>query len=266
MTNTAIATETFQRLLGDPEHSAILLDLDGTLAPIVPDPDGVAIDEGIRRVLPALRDRFGLVAFISGRSLDALNRIVGMPGVVYSGNHGQQLMGREGTPLPVPETDLTALQEFAERWSPETLDRLGVWLENKRHTLTFHYRNAADPDAAEHYLATQVAPVGTDAGLRVSPGRMSLEVHPGGTISKGTAAQAILDAHPGIRQVVSLGDDRTDVDVWRMLDTLTKRGDLDLGVGIGVLSDETPDIVREHAHLTVEGIPGSADVLARLAA
>lgn len=259
-------TAALEPLRRAPDRTAILLDLDGTLAPIVPDPTGVRVDEAIRRVLPTLADRYGALAFVSGRSLHDLAQIVGMDGVIYSGNHGQEIVGRDDTPIPTPRVELADLQDFAAQWEPAMLERLGIWLENKRQTLTFHYRNAPDPDLAEHYLATEVAPMGSAAGLRVAPGRMSLEVHPGGTTSKGTAARAILTAHPGIRQVLSLGDDRTDVAVWRLLDQLTERGDLDVGIGIGVLSDETPDVVREHAHLTVPGIPGVAEVLARLAA
>ncbi len=264
--DSATSTTALDPLRDDPGSSAILLDLDGTLAPIIPQPDGVAIPDDIREVLPTLRDRYGVVAFISGRSLHDLRRIVGMDGVIYSGNHGQQIIGRDGEPMPTPPVDLSALQEFAARWCDRTLDRLGIWLENKEQTLTFHYRNAADPDAAELYLAREVATAGADAGLRVAPGRMSLEVHPGGSTSKGTAARAILDAHPRIRRVVSLGDDRTDVDVWRLLDELTSNGSLEVGVSVGVMSDETPDVVRENADVAVNGVPGSAGVLRHLAA
>ena len=104
------------------------------------------------------------------------------------------------------------------------------------------------------------------SGLRVEPGRMSLEVHPAGDSSKGTAVRAILDRESAIRSAISVGDDRTDVTVWHMLDTLRAEGRLAGSLSVGVLSAETPPIVTESADTLIEGVAGTERFLAALVA
>ncbi len=252
-------------LTSDPGSLALLLDLDGTLAPIVPDPAGVVIPAEIRRSLETLAPRLGLLAFISGRSLTDLRRIVDMDGVVYSGNHGTEIVDTGGRPLDAGAGDLTPLQEFARGWDPRDLEDHGLWLEDKGATLTFHYRNAPDIDAAVSFLATTVAPRGRDAELRVEPGRMSLEVHPAGGTSKGTAVRIILETAPAIRSAISVGDDRTDVTVWAMLGALRSDGRLDAALRVGVRSPETPPVVLESADHLIDGVvPGTEGLLREL--
>ncbi len=252
--------------VADPADSAILLDLDGTLAPIVERPDEVAIPATLRVLLQRLPGRYGLVAFISGREMGQLRRIVGLEEVAYSGNHGMELLLADGRLLPPPGIDLNPIRAFATSWPPETLQPHGIWLEDKGATLTLHYRTAIDLDRARDFLETHVAPAGAAAGLRVAPGRMSLEVHPAGGVSKGTAAGALLDAVPSIRHAVSIGDDRTDTDVWRALRERVAEGALASGVGIAVTSAETPSIVIAEADALVPGIARVERVLARLCA
>lgn len=259
-------SELLASAVGDPRRSAILLDLDGTLAPIVERPEQVDIPAALRALLVALPTRYGLVAFVSGRALGELRRIVGLDDVAYSGNHGMELVLADGRSLPPPGIDLSALRAFVSEWPADRLRPHGIWLEDKGATLTFHYRTAPDPEWAWTFLETRVAPAGTDSGLHVAPGRKSLEVHPPGGVNKGSAVAALLEATPGIRHAVSLGDDRTDTDVWRMLRELTLAGALATGVGIAVTSSETPAVVIESADALVAGIAGVEQVLAHLAA
>lgn len=248
----------------DPARSAVLLDLDGTMAPIIPDPQAVAIHPAIRGVLPQLRERYGLVAVVSGRQLGALRTIVGMEGIAYAGNHGLEIVAACGDAVPVPGVDLAPLAELATRWPPDRLTGHGVWLENKLQTLTFHYRGADDPAAASNFLRDNVAPDGRAAGLRVEQGRMSLEVHPAGTASKGTATAALLGLMPELEHVVSIGDDRTDTTVWQYLHGQRAAGRLLDAIAIGVLSAETPQVVHDVADYLVAGIEGTAAVLTHL--
>ena len=245
----------------------MLLDLDGTLAPIVERPQDVQIPDEIRRLLPVLSARYGLVAFISGREITELQRIVGLEAAAYSGNHGVEIRLRDGRGLPVPEAQpgTKPLREFAARWAPDVLGGWGVWLEDKGATLTFHYRTAPDPDLAAARLREHVAPAAVAEGLLAEPGRMSLEVHPGGPVNKGTAFRALLDEHPKVRRAVSLGDDRTDVTIWREFRKLVDAGRLDTAIAIGVRSDETPPEVLEEADILVDGVYGSMTVLSHLA-
>ncbi len=253
-------------LVTEPGRSAILLDLDGTLAPIVARPDDVDIPLPLRALLATLPGRYGLVAFVSGRALGDLRRIVGLDGVAYSGNHGMELVLTDGRSLPPPGIDLRSLRAFVAEWPAGRLQPFGIWLEDKGATLTFHYRTAPDPERARVYLETHVAPAGTVAGLSVAPGRMSLEVHPPGGVNKGTAVAALLRETPGIHHAVSVGDDRTDTDVWSVLRQMIRSGELVTGAGIAVTSSETPSVVLESADALVAGVAGVEQVLAHLSA
>ena len=76
----------------DPQRSAILTDVDGTIAPIVLNPTDAAVPEPTRELLRALAERYALVGCLSGRrALDA-RRIVGLDELAYSGNHGFELL------------------------------------------------------------------------------------------------------------------------------------------------------------------------------
>jgi trehalose 6-phosphate phosphatase len=261
------ALRLMEPLLADPAGSAILLDLDGTLAPIVEHPEDVRIPGYLCDLLPVLAARYGLLAFISGRALNGLRGIVGLRGVAYSGNHGLEIRLPDGQRLPSPDAagPRASLREFARRWAPRDLAADGIWLEDKGSTLTFHYRTARDPARAMAALDDAIAPAARDAGLVAAPGRMSLEIHPSASITKGTAARRILAAHPEVFHVVSVGDDRTDVEVWRALRELVAVGRLITGIGVGVESDESPAIVLEEADVLVPSVAGVGALLAVLA-
>ncbi len=250
-----------------PATSAVMLDLDGTLAPIIEHPGDVAIPAEIRVLLPVLRDRYGLVAFISGRARDDLRGIVALDGVAYSGNHGIEVQLDDGRILPtgVSHGALETLKTFARHWSGQGLDTLGVWMEHKGGTLTFHYRTAPDQRAARRHLEQSVVPAARAVDLVAAMGRMSIEIHPSESVHKGSAADTLLDARPAIRRAISLGDDRTDADVWRALRARVVDGRLDLAVGVGVISDESPAAVRAESDIQVPGVEGTLALLRVLA-
>src|SRR3954454_12085369 len=74
-----------------PGESAVMLDVDGTLAPIVARPELAAVPEETRAEMRRLVGRYALVACISGRTGDDARRLVGVDGVVYVGVHGLEL-------------------------------------------------------------------------------------------------------------------------------------------------------------------------------
>lgn len=246
----------------------MLCDLDGTLAPIVSRPELVRLVPGGREALAAVAGRYGLVAMVSGRALADLERIVGLPGagLAFSGNHGTQVRRRDGTARTVPEVEphMPAIRAFAAEWGTERLSAHDVWLEDKGVTLTYHYREAPDPEAARAALALQVEPAARAAGLRTREGRMIVEVIPDAPVHKGTAARALL-AGSGCRTAVYLGDDRTDVDAWVALRALRDEGALDAAPGLAVIHDESPDEVRRAADAELAGPAEARDVLAYLA-
>jgi trehalose 6-phosphate phosphatase len=254
-----------RRLRARPAATAILCDVDGTLAPIVDRPEDVALLPGAREALEAVRDRFGLLGFISGRGLDDLRRIVGLPGCAYAGNHGMELLAPGGEPSLAAEAEahLPALRRFAARFSAEDLAAHGLRLEDKGATLSFHYRTAPDPVAARTACEEEIAPAAREAGLAATWGRMVLEVRPPAPLDKGTAARALL-AGGRLRAAAYVGDDRTDADAWRALRALVAEGALVEAAAIVVTSDELDPAVRAEADLEVAGPAGALALLRAL--
>ena len=229
------------RLAEAPELAAILLDVDGTLAPIVPRPQDAFVPEETRAELKRLARRYGLVACVSGRMGAEAARIVGVPELRYVGEHGLEL-------------DLEA-----PRWH----DRLHAFadavdwpVERKRLSVSFHWRTAPDPAEAE--LALQrVAERAAAEGLHPRFGRMVLEIRPPVATDKGTAVRHLL-REAGLRRALYAGDDATDLDAFRGLDGL------EVAVRIAISSVEGPSELGTAADLVLAGPSALLELLRRL--
>jgi trehalose 6-phosphate phosphatase len=229
------------RLAEAPEAAAILLDVDGTLAPIVARPDEARVPADTKSEISRLAGRYTLVACVSGRTGDDARRMVGVDGVVYVGSHGLELE---------PE---------AARWSErlrsfaESVD----WpVEDKGLTISFHYREAGDEEAALEYL-DGVADRAREHGLVPRFGRKVLELRPPVNADKGTAVRRLLSER-ALRRALYAGDDTTDLDAFRSLDGL------ELAVRVAVSSDEAPQELVAEADVVVESPGGLVDLLRRL--
>jgi trehalose 6-phosphate phosphatase len=229
------------RLSEAPERAAIFLDVDGTLAPIVPRPQDARVPDEARAEVARLAERYALVACVSGRTGNDARRLVGVDGVRYVGAHGLEL---------APDAD---------RWRDEihsfaaTVD----WpVEDKGLTVSFHYRQAEDEAAALEYLE-EVAEQARRAGLIPRFGRKVLEIRPPVHADKGTAVQQMLD-ETGLRRALYAGDDSTDADGFRALDGL------DVGVRVAVSSDEAPSELIRLANIVVDSPAELLALLSRL--
>ena len=228
-------------LAAEPERAAVLLDVDGTLAPIVARPEDAYVPEETRGELARLVGRYALVACVSGRPRSEVERMVGVAGVAVVGEHGLEL-----APEAAAWADRVA--EFAR----------GVdWpAERKPLSVSFHFRRADDQDAARAYL-TRVADAAEAEGLVPRWGRMVLEVRPPVAADKGTAVRTLV-TRAGVRRALYAGDDRTDLDAFHGLDGL------ELGVRVAVRSAEAPPELLAAADLVVDGTDGVLGLLRRL--
>ncbi|MDQ4062599.1 MAG: trehalose-phosphatase, partial [Actinomycetota bacterium] len=127
----------------DPDMAAILTDIDGVLAPIVPTPDISEVSGEVRKLLRRLSGKYRVVAGISGRAaMDSL-RLVGIEEILYYGNHGFEVL-RDGQIEVVPEaTPYKEKVEELERLAREELGPLGAFIEEKGITASIHYRNVS---------------------------------------------------------------------------------------------------------------------------
>ncbi len=210
---TASAERLLAPLRERPQSSAILCDIDGTLAPIVEHAEEAAVPAPARRLLEALSIRYGLVACVSGRRAAKARQMVGVDGLLYIGNHGLERL-EPGAEAPVLDPAIAPLAErvrqfAAERFTPE-LEQLGVTLEDKDAIWTFHYRGADDEDAARAALEA-VAQGAHAAGLDPHRGRKVLEIRPTASVDKGTAVAGVLD---GQRARGSLSSEATTPPTW----------------------------------------------------
>jgi trehalose 6-phosphate phosphatase len=235
----AVGAEALLEVLAEnPAEAAIMLDVDGTLAPIVARPELASVPESTRTELRRLVDRYALVACISGRTGEDAARVVGVDGPVYVGVHGLEL-------APEAEGWRGPLREFAE-----SVD----WpVEDKGLAVVFHYREAEDEEAALGALRG-VADRATALGLQAQFGRKVLEVRPPVAADKGTAVRALLKQR-GLRRALYAGDDTTDLDAFRGLDGL------EVSVRIAVASAEGPPKLREAADMVVESPAELAELL-----
>jgi trehalose 6-phosphate phosphatase len=232
--NTSILLVRFR---SEPEHAAVLFDVDGTLAPIVERPEDAAVPAATRAEVERLAGKYGLVACVSGRPAADARRLVGLEGIEYVGVHGFEND-------PEARAFAPQLEAFAERiaWPWRVESKAGV-------TLSFHFREAADQQGAAR-RADDVARAAEEAGLTALAGRKVLEVRPPVRVDKGTAVRRLLDGRPLTRALYA-GDDTTDLDAFRGLD----EAGLDVALKVSVGSAEMNPALLTRADLVVDG-PG----------
>jgi trehalose 6-phosphate phosphatase len=253
-------------LSGDPARAAILTDVDGTLAPIVERPEQAAVPGRARELLATLSLRFGLVGCVSGRRALEARRLVGVDGIAYAGNHGLELLlpGDEEPRLdPALAGNEDAAAEFLAGLDGGGLEATGLRQEDKGPIQALHWRGAEDERGAEA-RAHEIAAAAGRAGLEPRWGRKVLELRPPGGGGKDAAVAALL-ATDGISAVAYAGDDRTDLDAFRRLRELRKKGELAAAVCVGVVSPEAPPELTEEADLIVDGPGGWLAILETLA-
>ncbi|WP_019971546.1 trehalose-phosphatase [Mycobacterium sp. 141] len=199
----------------DGRRPLVCLDFDGTLSEIVTDPDTATLVDGVAETLVDLAARCP-VAILSGRDLADIRDRVGVPGLWYAGNHGFELVDPEGHhhDQDAAQAAVPALQRAAEALHAELADVPGVRIEAKRYAVAIHYRNVA-PQHVNEILAA-VHRQGHRRGLRVTGGRMVVELRPDIDWNKGTALTWIRNQmHPRDHVLpIYLGDDLTDEDVF----------------------------------------------------
>src|SRR4051794_34423846 len=248
-----------------PERSAVLLDVDGVLAPIVQQPDDAHMPETTRRPLIEVAKRYGTVACVSGRRASDARRIVSLGSIAYLGSHGSEVL-MPGTIAPVLDSELQAwtrrVQDFANDAYGEKLRRLRVRLEDKEAIAALHWRGTPDEDDALAAIE-EVAERAEEAGFGTPWGRKGLEIRPPVRIDKGAGIVALLH-ETDLAAAVYVGDDMTDLDAFRGLGELQEQGRLGYALRVGVRSDETPSALEEEADAMVDGPDGVRGLLRAL--
>lgn len=185
----------------------LALDYDGTLAPIVADPDKARMRESTRDLLERVARAYPCVV-ISGRSQeDVLKRVRGTGVFEVIGNHGLE-----------PWRRTESFASLVQAWVPRLRDRLaeidGVVIEDKSFSVAVHYRHASN---RRHARAAIVQAAAELDELRVIGGKCVVNLIPRGAPHKGTALEMARE-HLHCDVAMYVGDDETDEDVFALDD------------------------------------------------
>lgn len=189
-------------------------DFDGTLAPLMPKPEQVRLPAPVRDKLEALQGH-APVAIITGRSLEDVRQRLDFAPDYIVGNHG--LEGLPGWEQRAPGFEANCrgwtaqlqalLAPFAGELGP------GVFLEDKRYSLSVHYRLARSPEQAQARLAQLFAQL--QPAPKIVGGKYVFNLLPEEAADKGNALQQLMQAS-GVSCALYVGDDVTDEDVFRL--------------------------------------------------
>lgn len=261
--------EGLRAVLARPATAVIGLDFDGTLAPIVPDPEQARAHPDAVPALTRLAPKVGSIAVVTGRPAEVAVRhggFAGVPGLehlVVLGHYGAErweaATGELTAPPPHPgvaavRAELPGLLESAGAWR-------GAWIEEKGRAVAVHTRRAQDPQAAFEALREPLAGLAARHGLIVEPGRLVLELRPPG-VDKGVALTEYV-REVGAESVVYAGDDLGDLPAYAAVEKLRSDGIPGLLVCSG--NTEVTE-VSARADVVVDGPEGVVHLLTALAA
>jgi trehalose-phosphatase len=263
MTRPALPPDAnlLERISGSP--LLMLLDIDGTLSPIAPRPEYAIVPGATQRVLNELVATPNVfVAVVSGRGADDARRLVCTDGAWVIGNHGIEVA--PPNERPVVREDVArfgdAIAEAARRACLFAASTHGVLVEDKRWTLSVHYRLAHPQIVGE--LTDRVNAIGHDLGLVMTRGKEVLELRPPVSIDKGSAAVELarrLGADGAGASLFCAGDDRTDEDMFREVRAHQPRA---VTVRVGAM--ESGQVTA--AELSVENTDAMRNLLQRVVA
>ncbi|MEV5511723.1 trehalose-phosphatase [Streptomyces flaveolus] len=265
---TEAGREGLDALLARPGRAVIALDFDGTLAPIVPDPDLARAHPDAVPALAALAPKVASVAVITGRPAEVAVHhggfadVPGLDHLVVLGHYGAERWdAATGTvTAPPPHPGVAAVRAGLPGVLEASGAGQGVWIEEKGRAVAVHTRRAADPQAAFEALRAPLAELASRTGLIVEPGRMVLELRPPGMDKGAALREYVREVDAG--SVLYAGDDLGDLPAFTAADRLRAEGIPGLLVCSG--SDEVTEL-RKRADLEVDGPAGVVALLRALA-
>lgn len=242
--------DTLGKLIAQPRFG-LFSDLDGTLAPIAPTPEQAQITPRNRELLAELAKELPLVALVSGRRAASLQQRVGLPGIVYIGNHGlERWVDGEVEVMPEARPYLASIQKVKV-----ALDKLvipGAMVEDKEATLSFHYRQTVNPQAFVDATESKIAEIVDREDLVLFTGKMVFEVRPPLEMDKGIAFRNLVMEHK-LDAALFLGDDISDLNALRKAQQL-RAEDRCEAWGVGVQSEDAPDALAGTADFLASGV------------
>jgi len=203
------------------DNTALFLDIDGTLLDLARTPDQVKVPRDLIKALERLTQHLsGALAFVSGRSLEGIDRLFAPFKPAAIGAHGGEIRGADGEVArsqPLSEKVAEVFHGLADNIP-------GLYLEDKRCALALHYRLAPEAQPVLVSAMEKQAKLFEGEKVRILHGKAVIEALPLG-VDKGTAVVELAKQKPFAgRSILFGGDDTTDLDVFRVLPRLGGRG------------------------------------------
>jgi len=265
---TEVGAAALRAISTSPQGTLVALDFDGTLAPIIDDPERAVADPDAVAALVELGTLVGTVAVVTGRPARVAVRLGGFAG--REGLGSMVVLGQYGVErwdaatgefdLPPEPAEVTAAGEEL----PALLESLGLAdarIEHKGRALGVHTRELEHPKKAFRKLVDPVRALAERHGLTVEPGRNVLEIRAPGT-DKGDAVRRLV-AETGATQIIFAGDDLGDLPAFEAVAALREQGVP--GLLVASASHEE-DALSSRADVVVDGPAGIAVWLRDLSA
>ncbi len=197
------------------DEFVVFLDYDGTLTPIVDDPDEARLPERTRATIEALA-AVSLVAVVSGRDLADVREMVALDGLAYAGSHGFDILHADGRHEQLATDHLDALDGAHHDLERRLAEVPGVRIERKRFAIAVHDRKVTDPELRSQIAEVMAELAAERSELRLTGGKRIHELRPDIDWDKGRAIETLLtELGAEARVPIYLGDDETDEDGFR---------------------------------------------------
>lgn len=250
----------------DPSSALIVLDIDGTLAPIVDRPEDASAVAGAADTLRHLVASGVRVALLSGRPAAEGAAIAGLADtdeVQVLGHYGMQRWRAGALQSPAVAPGVTEARRRLPAVLADADAPAGVVVEDKQHSLVVHTRRTADPSGVLRLLEPRLRELADSAGLELLPGRAVLELRPPG-VDKGGALRGLAD-EVGASVVVYVGDDVADLEAFAALRELGASGTVTLAVAaVDPTLDDTDPRVAAAADVVLAGPESVVEWLRRI--
>ncbi len=264
---TATGVQTLEAILRSPSETLIACDFDGTLAPIVEDPEQAYADPSAVAALGRLGDYVGSVAVITGRPtrsavrLGRFREVAGLQSMIVLGQYGVERWNAADDEylFPPAPPQINAVAEELPKIL-DSLDLADAKIEDKGRAIAVHTRSLPDPKGALAKLADPLDDLAARQGLVSTPGKYVWEIRAPG-VDKGAALRAIIK-ETAARQVIFAGDDLGDLPAFRAVRELATAGVM----GLLICSASTEeDALTGLSDVIVDGPAGLAEWLTELA-
>jgi trehalose 6-phosphate phosphatase len=264
---TALGAAALEAIVRSPSETLIASDFDGTLAPIVDDPERAYADPDAVAALGRLGEHVGAVVVITGRPalmavrLGRFREVAGLGSMIVLGQYGVERWDAAADEYRLPPNP-PQIGAVADEL-PKILDSLGLAearIEDKDRAIAVHTRFLSDPRGTLAALADPLADLAERHRLVLTPGKNVWEIRSPG-IDKGATLRTMVD-ESAARQVIFAGDDLGDLPAFRAVRELATQGVA--GLLVCSASNEE-DALTELSDVIVDGPGGLAVWLNKLA-